>query len=73
MLYSIDRFEGDVAVLVDENENTVNVARSLLPTAAHSGDMLRFADGCYTVATDATASRRARVLNSQAKLRRTKK
>ena len=70
MLYSIDRFEGDVAVLVDDDANTVDVMRSLLPPTAQCGDMLRCEDGCYTVDADETATRRAQIRRLQDKLRR---
>ena len=70
MLYSIDRFEGDVAVLVDDDANTVDVMRSLLPPTAQCGDMLRYEGGCYTVDADETATRRARIRRLQDKLRR---
>ena len=42
MLYSIDRFEGDIAVLIDEDEVAHTVVRTRLPEQIKEGDMLRF-------------------------------
>lgn len=69
-LYTIDRFEGDTAVLEDENGSAVCVARALLPAEAAESDVLRFADGVYAVDADETAARRAAVLSLQKRLRR---
>lgn len=70
MLYSIDRFEGDVAVLIDEEEAAHNIPRAQLPTDAKAGDMLRFEDGHYIPDDDAARSRREQILRLQNKLRR---
>lgn len=70
MLYSIDRFEGELAVLVDEQETAHDVPRSLLPNGAKAGDMLRFEDGRYVPDDDAARSRREQILRLQNKLRR---
>lgn len=40
-LYAVDRFEGDVAVLVDEAGDTLEVDRSLLPEGAVPSSVLR--------------------------------
>lgn len=72
MLYSIDRFEGNVAVLADEQENTLDVCRDQLPPTAESGDLLRLEGGRYVLDKDATSVRRAQVLGLQEKLRRGK-
>lgn len=70
MLYSVDRFEGDVAVLIDEKENIVNVSRDMLPPDLQCGDVLRSVDGRYIPDTDVTAARRAAILRLQNKLRK---
>ncbi len=70
MLYSLDRFEGDVAVLVGEDETTLSVPCGELPSAAKPGDMLRPIDGVYAIDTDATQARREQILRLQRKLRR---
>lgn len=61
MLYAIDRFEEDKAVLCDEEENCVVIDRNKLPVKAREGDMLRLEDGVYAVDTVLTEQRRARV------------
>jgi Protein of unknown function (DUF3006) len=56
---TIDRFEGDVAVLlVGEVENVVNIPRSDLPPEAKQGDVLRLS---VTVDHDETERRRESV------------
>jgi hypothetical protein len=70
MLYSVDRFEGEYAVLVDENEDKLDVLRSLLPAGVRVGDMLRLMDGVYVLDNDAARARREQILRLQNKLRR---
>ncbi len=69
MLYSIDRLEGDLAVLIDEDENTVTLPRTQLPADVKAGDMLRLTDGEYTIDAEAARARRERILRLQQKLR----
>lgn len=40
MYYSLDRFEEDLAVLEDDDEQTLTVPRAQLPAAARPGDVL---------------------------------
>jgi len=47
MFYSIDRFENNFAILIDDNEDQKIVSRSELPPGAEPGGMLRFEGGCY--------------------------
>ena len=49
-LYTIDRFEGDWAVLETEDARTFNVPRDWLPSGAREGDVLK------TSSTAASAS-----------------
>lgn len=70
MLYSIDRFENDIAVLIDEEEVAHNVPLTLLPADAKAGAMLRFEDGQYRLDVDAVQARREQILRLQNKLRR---
>lgn len=69
MLYSIDRFEGDIAVLVDEDGNSLDVPRADLPDGIKSGDMLRRQADGFRPDPDAADARRARVLALQDRLR----
>lgn len=70
MLYSVDRIEGDVAVLVDEDGNSRDVPRAALPSGIRAGDMLREQNGMFVLDADAANARRARVLQLQNSLRR---
>lgn len=70
MTYSIDRLEGDLAVLCDEEENTRAVPLCALPEGVAAGDMLtETADG-FVLDEEATAARREQVRRLQARLRR---
>lgn len=69
MTYSIDRFEGDLAVLCDEEENTRNVPRAALPAEAAVGDMLTETAEGFAVDVEATEARRELVRRLQEKLR----
>ncbi len=70
MLYSIDRFEGDVAVLIDEEKVAHNISRAQLPVDVKAGDMLRLENGQYIPDDDAARARREQILRLQNKLRR---
>ena len=72
MLYSVDRFEGDVAVLVDEDGNSLDVPLTDLPEGVKSGDMLCRQTEGFRFDADATDARRARVLALQDRLRNRK-
>ncbi len=71
MLYSIDRFEGDIAVLIDEEKVAHTVPRAQLPADAKAGEMLRLENGQYIPDDDAARARREQILRLQQKLRRT--
>ncbi len=67
IIATIDRFEGDVAVLlVGDAESVVNVHRSNLPPEAGQGDVLRLE---VTIDRDETERRRESV---QSKIERLK-
>jgi len=68
MYYSIDRFEGTLAVLQDDNGSSMDVPRASLPTGARQGDVLMQQDGTWLPAPDETARRRQHVLNLQKRL-----
>ena len=70
MLYSVDRIEGELAVLVDEDENTVCVQLDKLPSRIKTGEMVRFENEQFVRDADATQARRAKILQLQQKLRR---
>ena len=65
MLYSVDRFEGDIAVLVDESGASREVPCVVLPVACRPGDMVRERDGVFVADEAATRERRAYVSQLQ--------
>lgn len=69
MLYSIDRIEGDIAVLVDEEGNSIPMPRATLPTGVRVGAMLRRDGEIFILASDEEEIRRRRVLELQQRLR----
>ncbi len=68
MLYSLDRFEANTAILVDEEGNNHVVPFLKLPEEAAAGTMIRYEDGVYSVDMYATAERRRRIAAMQEKL-----
>ncbi len=71
-VWSYDRREGDLAVLVDEEGNSHPVPLTALPKEAKEGTMLRQMGDTYVVDEDATTERRQRVLDLQRRLRNRK-
>ena len=69
MLYSVDRLEGDVAVLVDEDGNNLSLPLHLLPAHVRAGTMLRREGEELILAPEEEVSRRRRVLELQRRLR----
>lgn len=62
MKYVIDRFEGDMAILENEQGETMDVACGMLPENVKEGDSLTLnKDGTYTL--DETSSRRETINN----------
>ena len=70
MLYSIDRIEGDIAVLVDDDGKTIPVSLSALPETVRPGDILRMQESGYALVPDETEVRRSYAVSLQEKLRR---
>lgn len=68
--YTIDRFEGAVAVLEGEDGALIQVARVLLPPEAAESDVVRFEGGVYTLDSSETEARRATALALRKKLKR---
>ena len=69
MLYSVDRLEGDVAVLVDEDGNSASLLLDELPAGVRAGVMLRRVGDSFAFALDEEEQRRRRVLELQRRLR----
>ena len=70
-LFSLDRIEGDVAVLVGDDNTDCTVPLSALPSA-ETGKMYRKVGDVFVEDSDAEAARRARIQALQNRLRRRK-
>ena len=69
-MYSVDRIESDLAVLVDDNGQSVSVPVSQLPASIRCGDVLCLQDGIYEFDCASTDTRRSLVLSLQDKIRK---
>ena len=56
MEFVIDRFEGEFAVLENEDGGFQNIKKSLLPQNAKESDCVIFKDGKYTISKEKTES-----------------
>ncbi|MGD9560476.1 MAG: DUF3006 domain-containing protein [Oscillospiraceae bacterium] len=70
MYFSIDRFEGERAVLMGEDGKPLEVGRAMLPDGARAGDMLYYHKGRFVLAPDKTGERRERVADMLGQLLR---
>ena len=61
MFYTIDRFEGEYAVLEDDSENRIIIKKALLPKEAGESDVLEFDGESYVVNAEETEKRRQAV------------
>lgn len=68
MIFIIDRFEGDIAVLEDENGGHSDVLRGLIPKDSREGDVLELRDGEYIKRSDLTEIRRERIIGKSKRL-----
>ncbi len=68
--YAIDRFEGESAVLVDDDERTITTARSRLPAGVREGDVLFREGEGYCLDETETTARRERIRRLEEKLRK---
>ncbi len=67
-LYTIDRFEDNIAVLENEDGSHINAPSSLISGNAQEGDILeRVGDG-YIIREDLTRERRERIIGKQKRL-----
>ncbi|HOJ35435.1 MAG: DUF3006 domain-containing protein [Clostridiales bacterium] len=61
-MYIIDRFEGSIAVIEDDDGKMIEVNRSLLPKNAKEGSVLiKNDDGSFSVDEKMTAERRRKL------------
>lgn len=71
MKYTIDRFEGEIAVLEEyDTTNLVNVQKSELPEDVCEGDILEFNNGMYTVLKKDTLEKKESIKDRFSRLRR---
>lgn len=68
MKYSIDRFEGECAVLEKEDGTFLNVLHKFLPENAREGDLIQWDGTVWVVCTEQTMSRREALLAYRRKL-----
>lgn len=62
--YTIDRFEGDVAVLENrENGEMLNIDRKKLPKDAKESDILKFSNGKFEVDKEETKTIEERIID----------
>lgn len=66
--YSVDRFEEEYAILVDDDCASITVLKRELPKGIKTGNVLRFENGKYIVAPDEEEKRRNRIRSLQNKL-----
>jgi hypothetical protein len=59
-LYVLDRFEGDFAVLIDDNQ-ILNIRRSMLPANAKEGDCIMCKGGQYFIDETETVKRKKQI------------
>ncbi len=71
MRYTIDRIEGDYAVLTADDESQTDILIALLPPDIDEGSILdQDEDGVFTVNKQAEEERRERIARIKSKLRR---
>ncbi len=68
ILYVVDRFEGDFAVLENEDGSHKNTYRELLPENVREGDILEFTEDDFIIREDLIRERRDKILKKQKKL-----
>ena len=67
MKYTLDRFEADFAVLIDNNGKIINIPASYI-TDAKEGDTVVFENNKYTVDKQDTKNRKEHINNLKNKL-----
>lgn len=63
--YSVDRIEENIATLIDDDENKVEIDVSQLLKEVKEGDILKFENGKYVLDKDETMKRKERILSLQ--------
>ena len=66
--WSIDRFEGDTAVLIGEDEALMHLSRAELPSEAGEGSVVAFSDGEWILLPEETQDVRRTLFSLQESL-----
>lgn len=61
MIYIIDRFEENLAILEDEDRKMLEIEREILPKEAKEGDCIKKTEKGYEIDETETAKRRGRI------------
>ena len=67
-MFSIDRFEGELAVLEQEDGRLLHVLRSFLPDTAREGDRIAYQNGAWTILQSETEQLRDELFDLQESL-----
>lgn len=68
MIYTVDRIEGEYAVLTDENGGSVDVSIVTLGRAPREGDVLEKSEGGFVFREDLTKQRKERIIRRTRKM-----
>ncbi len=68
MKYTIDRFEGTIAVCEDEQKNMVNIPKYRLPLEVKEGDIIVEVEGMLQIDDEETNERRKKAKQLMSKL-----
>lgn len=68
-VYSVDRIESELAVLVDDEGNSHTEPLTLLPCGVREGTVLRRTEQGFICDVDEESARRSKALSLQEKLR----
>jgi hypothetical protein len=71
--FSLDRFEEDLAVLIDRSGGYFHVLTRFLPSDAREGDLLALRCGKWTILREVTDERREELFDLQESLFGTRK
>ncbi|MDE5791905.1 MAG: DUF3006 domain-containing protein [Oscillospiraceae bacterium] len=69
MKYSIDRFEGDFAILESESE-FIQVLKNILPENSKEGDLLEFTETGWKLCPEETKSRKQELMERRQRMLR---
>lgn len=74
MIYSIDRFEGNIAICEDENKKFIEILKNTFPIEIREGDCFEInKDGNIIMLPDETDRRRKEIMDLYSKLLKKKK